>query len=581
MLRTTVSLALLLLSSVLRASPQATEPSDEKGVVEGIVVNVQNSRGVPWARVTLRAVGQGGGARSIRAEGDGRFVFQQVQPGNYRVSATRPGFYTSVRPGAGSPLIGVAAGQHIKDIFVRLLPTVAVFGQIVDEHSDPLQDVSVRVLARDFRAGHVVLTQAGKATTDDHGDYRVFGLRPGNYYLVADYRPARKSETVTVEVSSAAVSVRSAPPPRGRATAQSGDGSVETAIDLRGVNQAPAEPAEETNFAYAPTFYPDTSDFQRAQVLTTHPGDEIHANFVMFTMPNVSIKGKVVNGLTGAPAGSAEVVASWTEYIVGDGVSVGTDPATGRFEIRDLAPGVYTLRTTFTEQGETYTDHRSFEVGIHGIENVLLAGMPDSIVTGHVIAEGTPGNARSAPFRVVVSFNDPGNPSTIRAATQGVKMEFATQLHPGDHYAVSALGLPQDYFLRAVRVSGHEVERDDVVIGSRHADLELVVSPGGGHVDGVVVDVKDQLRAGLVALFPDDHPITAESVRRVRADSKGRFSLSGLLPGTYKLFAFEDIDLDELISQPELLKQYGGENIVASESGHYFVQLRLIPADNH
>src|SRR5262245_50025327 len=192
MLPTTLSLALLLLSSALRASPQAAEPSDERGTVEGVVVNVQNSRGVPWARVTLRVVGQGNGARSIRAEGDGRFVFEHVQPGSYRVSATRPGFYTSVRPGAGSPLIEVAAAQHIKDVFVRLLPTVAVFGQIVDEHSDPMQDVSVRVLARDFRAGHVVLTPAGKATTDDHGDYRVFGLRPGKYYLVADYRPSRK-----------------------------------------------------------------------------------------------------------------------------------------------------------------------------------------------------------------------------------------------------------------------------------------------------------------------------------------------------------------------------------------------------
>jgi hypothetical protein len=576
MLRTTLSLALLLLGSALRASPQATEPSDDKGTVEGVVVNVQNSRGVPWARVTLRVIGQSGGARSIRAEGDGHFAFAQVQPGTYRVSATRPGFYTSVRPGAGSPLIEVGAGKHIKDIFVRLLPTVAVFGQIVDEHSDPLQDVSVRVLARDSRGGHVALTQAGKATTDDHGDYRVFGLRPGNYYLVADYRPSRNAENAegAPTRNAAATAAR-------RALSEPFVTDRGSVIDLRPSNQPPAEPEPETNFAYAPTFYPDTSDFQHAQVLTTHPGDEVHANFVMFTMPNISIKGKVVNGLTGAPVGAAEVVASWTEYIAGDGVSVGTEHGTGRFEIRDLAPGIYTLRTTFTVEGETYTDHRTFEVGIHGVENVLLVGMPDSIVTGHVVTEGNPGNAGNAPTRLAVSFNGSGNSSTIRAVAQGNRMEFATQLHPGDHYAVTTLGMSRDYYLKAVRVNGHEVERDDVVIGSRRADVELVVSPGGGHIDGVVVDVKDQLRAGLVAVFPDDHPITAESVHRARADSKGRFALSGLLPGTYKLFAFEEIDLDELISQPELLKQYGSESLVVSESGRYFVQLRLIAADGH
>src|SRR5262249_20644168 len=148
------------------------------------------------------------------------------------------------------------------------------------------------VLARDFRAGHVVLTPAGKATTDDHGDYRVFGLRPGKYYLVADYRPSRKAENAegAPTRSAAATAAR-------RILGETIDISVGNAIDLRGTSQAPAEPAEETSFAYAPTFYPDTSDFQRAQVLTTHPGDEVHANFVMFTMPNVSIKGKVVNGL--------------------------------------------------------------------------------------------------------------------------------------------------------------------------------------------------------------------------------------------------------------------------------------------
>src|SRR5262249_51995776 len=150
-----------------------------------------------------------------------------------------------------------------------------------------------------------------------------------------------------------------------------------------------------------------------------------------------------------------------------------------------------------------------------------------------------------------------------------------------DHYSVTALGMPRDYYLKAIRVSGHEVERDDVVIGSRRADLELVISPAGGHVGGGGVGVKDQLRSGVGALFSGDRPVTAESVRRVRADSKGRFALSGLLPGSYKLYAFEDVDLDELISQPDLLKQYGSESLIVSETGRYFVQLRLIAADSH
>lgn len=568
MLKTNLAIVLLLMSLALSASPQdaTPSPSPDKAVVEGSVVNVQNSRGVPWAKVTLSRAGQASGASSVRADGSGHFLFEHVEPGAYRLSANRPGFYSSVRPGAGAPgaVINVAEGQHVKDLFIRLQPTAAVFGQIVDEHSDPLQEVSVKVLARDYRSGRVMLSQVGKATTDDHGQYRIFGLRPGNYYLLADYRPPRQIEV--------------AAPPPGRNAA----GGPPNPFTSSPRDQPPAEPATETAFAYTPLFFPDTSDFLHAQLLTTHPGDEVHADFIMFTMPSVSIKGKVINGLTGEAAEGAEVVATWTEYITGEGVTATVDPNNGSFVVRDLAPGVYTLRTTFTEEKETYTDHRIFEVGMHGIENVVLAGMPNSIVTGHLIVEGDAGDtsdARSVPALAVIRFAGPGAPAIARA--QPPKMELVTQLHPGDRYSVTALNLPQDYYLRAVRVSGHEVESDNLVVGARRADLELVISSGGGHIDGFVYDLKDQPRPGLVALFPDDRPVTAESVRRTRADSKGHFALSGLTPGSYKLFAFEDADLDELVNEPELLKQYASESLTVSETGRYAVQLRLVAADGH
>jgi Carboxypeptidase regulatory-like domain len=550
--------ALLILTSAFAAAQQAA-PLPDKAQVEGAVINMQTSRGVPWANVVLRRAAQGGRAKSVRADGSGHFLFQQIDPGPYRLTASRAGFFTSGRPGAFQTVVEVAAGQYLKDVLVRVLPAAVVSGQIVDEHNDPLQDASVRVLAREYRSGRLLLSTAGKGITDDRGEYRIYGLRPGSYYVLADYHPERKADKAAT------------PAPRSAAG---------EATDSTAPGQALGEPAPEATYAYTPLFYPDTRDFLHAQALTAHPGDEVHANFIFFTMPSVSIRGRVVNGLTGAPAEGAEVAAYWTEYLSGEGITAAVDPHDGTFVIRDLAPGLYTLHTTFTEEGQAYTDQRSFEVGVQGIETAVLAGLPDSIVSGRVVVEG---EDQTAIKQVSMSFVGPGTPATIRATARVPRMEFITQLHPGDRYAVSALGLPQDYYLRTVRVSGHEVEPDSVVVGARRADLELVISPEGGHIEGVVADLKDQPVSGLVALLPDDKPGTAEAVRRARADSRGRFTLRGVPPGTYKLFAFEDIDLDALVSQPDLVKEYVGSSasILVSESGRYLVQLTRIAADSH
>jgi hypothetical protein len=58
--------------------------------------------------------------------------------------------------------------------------------------------------------------------------------------------------------------------------------------------------------------------------------------------------------------------------------------------------------------------------------------------------------------------------------------------------------------------------------------------------------------------------------------------LRGVPPGTYKLIAFEDVDVNDLMAQPEVLKRFvdQGENVKVAESGKYNnVIPKFIPAD--
>jgi hypothetical protein len=98
----------------------------------------------------------------VRADGNGHFFFQHVEPGQYKLMAERQGFYSDQSKREYQPMLEVAAGEHIKNLPVRLMPTAVIAGEIVDEYNDPLQNVEVRLLATGSRLGRMYLTMAGK-----------------------------------------------------------------------------------------------------------------------------------------------------------------------------------------------------------------------------------------------------------------------------------------------------------------------------------------------------------------------------------------------------------------------------------
>src|SRR5205807_1618245 len=111
-----------------------------------------------------------------------------VGPGIYRLMAERQGFFSDGRNREYQPVFEVAAGDHVKNMPVRLMPAAAVSGAILDEYNDPVQDVEIRLMATQMRLGQMYLRLAAKATTDDRGEYRIPGLHPGKYYVLAEYK---------------------------------------------------------------------------------------------------------------------------------------------------------------------------------------------------------------------------------------------------------------------------------------------------------------------------------------------------------------------------------------------------------
>jgi hypothetical protein len=134
-----------------------------------------------------------------------------------------------------------------------------------------------------------------------------------------------------------------------------------------------------------------------------------------------------------------------------------------------------------------------------------------------------------------------------------------------------------------VKVSGREVPNTDVVIGGRRMELDLLVSPAGGHIEGAALnDRKEPVSGSYLLLVPDfSDKINVDAIRTMRADSKGKFVIRGVAPGIYRLFAFEDIEINELLNQLDLLKGYeaNAQLVRVEEGGKYAVEVKPVPTE--
>jgi hypothetical protein len=553
--------AILLIATPVFGQSSSNQPtaSIPYASIEGQVIDAQNSRPIPWANVVVRNAKKNSDARSFAADSGGHFLATNIRPGSYVLVADHAGYFANPYKRAFQPTIEVSAGQEMKGVLLRLLPTAVVAGQIVDENSLPLVHVEVKLLARTFIHGRMRLAVLGMGITDDRGEYRLYSIQPGDYYLLAEINPKLRTKNIELIATSGLVGV----------------------LERSNISDPMAGAKPDQPITYAPSFYPGTSDFLQAEALPVAAGDEAHVNFVCYSARSVSIKGTVVNGTTGGHAGNATVAAYWTD-VLGEAAAIPAETKSdGSFEIRDLAPGRYTLRTSYSDLEGSYSDQREVEVGVHGLENLLLAVERDSAIEGQIVLSAPTPDFRAS--SVAVNFSPAGMTGDFRVVATAPRLDFAGSLKPGEHYRVSTASLPGDYYLKTVRVSGHDLlDLNNVTAAGPHEQIELVLNPSGGHVEGTVFDREDQPVSGYVLLVPEEaNRNNSDLFRRARSDSKGKFILRGIPPGSYKLIAFEGYDAEELINFPDRLKEIEdrGERITITEGGKYSPVLKLISPD--
>jgi hypothetical protein len=578
---------------------QLPATADRAGI-EGIVSNAVT--GEPLAQAQITVVRSGGSLESAAvnpvsamSDANGKFRLPDLPPGTYRLFGVRNGFSSQEygqrsRGGIGTQLT-VAKGEVLKNILFRLVPAATLTGRITDAAGQPLALAGVTLLRSTYdEHGRRQLIPAKSAQSDDRGEYRLFWIPAGHYFLSAVPAPSVADSIAGMEIG---FDVRFSGAPRP-------DSSDLVAGVIR--NQAVV------SLSSALTYYPSTVDVSRAVPIDVRPGDELAAlDIRMDPQPMFRIRGHVFDE-KGRPARSANIGIGPRTPNGGTSKNATYTPATGLFEIRDVVAGSYLLsamsgdmaglmmvaiaelsdpdhpltpqvRSLAANAPTPLSAHQFIEVS-SDIDDAVLRFTSGFPINGQLTVSGMASVqelAGAARLRVGLESTADGIADLILPATVSANGEFTIKgLAPGSYRVY--LDLPANVYIKSARLGTADVLDGSVTISEPVAEtLRIEISPNTGTIEGSVRDAESKPLESIQTVLIPDKRERHDLYKTATSEPGGRVVFHGVPPGSYKLFAWEDLEANAWYDPVTLMKyEAQGKTITVSESETVRVDLRSI-----
>jgi protocatechuate 3,4-dioxygenase beta subunit len=496
--------------------------------VSGLVVKLQGTVPLPSSTVRLQSVDDHTRTFSGVTDTNGQFEVKGIDPGRYRLRVIRNGYVTQEygqrTPNDPGAILSLRSGQDLKELLFRMQPSAVVSGRIQNENGEPLPWVRVSALRATYRQGKRSLSNEVTVVTNDLGEYRLFGLRPGRYFLSAIYRPGQRLEP------------------------------VEDDIDSEDAGKS----------GYVPTYYPGTSDPAKATALTIKTGDEISSMDLLLEPTTVySVRGHV--NILGARRNPNGVILALEARMTGLGWNVPplrtvVDKPEGTFEIQNVLPGAYTLSAFLIDDGRRYQARQSVEVTNMDAEGIQLTPLPGMEVRGQVAWDPKPSFDKDGALTLSIRPTD--SAFQIGAVARvAANVTFSLRDVFEGPYRLTTVGQSQDCYLKSVRYAGLEISEDEFnVVRGTQATLEVTISARGASVQGTVKDADGLPSSGVwVALVPEGARRSEFRLfKQTTTDQYGRYIIRGIAPGDYKLFSWEQVEANSW-EDPDFLKPFEGK----------------------
>ena len=379
--RVPVFLALLSLSAASIASPAHAQTTTKNSApqptgsarITGRVLASDDGR--PVRRAGVRLSGSAAGTQSsdpkrtylqreVQTDDDGGFSFVDLPAGSYYINVGRTNGFVEL---ARAKHVTVDEGRAI-EIPIRLERTGAIVGRIADRNGEGLLGIEVFAVRRSEFRGRVTLMAdyGSRGSTNDLGQFRLFNLSPGDYFVVA------------------------APPVTTR--------PVDSPRDLSTTRRS----------GFLKTYYPGSQEVGDARLVVVRPGQDVaNVDFSLASGPLASVTIDAVDS-HGQPL-SREAAATLT--VVGDvylssSMRQASRADGGQLMFREVPPGDYYLivNTSYRQEEAAY-----LKVKVDGDVTLKVQTNTGAKVSGRFVVQGTPRprNSNEPSSNVVITATPP------------------------------------------------------------------------------------------------------------------------------------------------------------------------------
>jgi hypothetical protein len=479
--------------------------------IHGRVTSATDNAPVARARVLALADGSSDPHVAI-TDADGKYAIADLPSGAYIVSVSRTGFapqtYGQGRQAASQP-VTVTAGQSSAADF-SLVAGLSLSGRILDEDGTPFAGAIVDALVPRRENGMETLVSMASGETNDRGEFRLFGLAPGQYYLTA------------------------------------ADPAFRSVATAKGV------------LRYSPTYYPGVSFADQARAIVIGDGSTPPAiEFRLKIVPPASVSGRLVPD-DGKPLLNGAIILSASE---GEGVPLvaAGDPTLrpdGRFTFPHVPPGRYQIRARAqtTPTGAALFGVFSIELAGTDVDGIVMTLRPGAVIDGRVKIEARAGTRAPGltSLRVRAPLTDGTSFGDALTGTVQPDGSFALRgVMKGPHQLVVD-GLKDPWVIRRVDYRGADVSDREMDVNEREQlhGVTITITDVSNAVSGTVHDARKRPVADAgVLVFPKVPIFWTRTNRRMRftaTDRAGRFTIPGLPAGDYIAVASTWVDESDL-----------------------------------
>jgi hypothetical protein len=506
-------LPLALASAMPRAHAQDALAAPAGYALRGTVVNSVTNQPVARALVSLAQ------DQAMLTDSNGQFAFDNLGPGSYSLSVTKPGYqgrggamggmirgnsFSRLRP---APPTSIQVGPDMPSVTLSITPLATIAGHVTLSTADPDDGIRIQAFDRRMENGHPHWTIAGEARTRSDGSFRIANLEPGSYRL---------STTATLDRPGLALNTH---------------GPI---------------------WGYPSLYYPGTTDISGAGILTVGAGQQAEADIALVRQQFFPVTG-VVHSSSETPA-NFEILDSagrqtglFARFDRQDGtVHAAVPNGTWTIEAHVYGQSAEWGSTTLQVNGAAASFAMSLQPVPH-IPVIIRRDLSDSATS----PPAGPGPGMNLEITNADEMRSEGGGGMAHNENSG-SPEWQLNVNEPGRYWVKAEAWPPAY-VSSVTSGGVDLGSTPLVVlpGSTPPAVEVTLRDDGGTITGILgsqtpgapnpnaAGESPQVWIYAIPLF------STTTLRDVMPNSDGHFSLYAMAPGSYRVVACDaqqDID---------------------------------------